>query len=168
MEKTATYYDNLRYLREVTVNKMSSESVQMKIVSSKPALRQVPVLQQIQYHPVHCLLALIFNMYCMCMSTTVCFITFFLFIVFYSTAFSSLLLPTTFVNPNFRLIRTNSPPISPDKRNFVYSIKTCHLYRHNPYTRQAFFEYTSYNVRDKLHIAYTSGIQAFLFAYPQI
>jgi hypothetical protein len=44
---------------------MSYKSAQMKTVSSNSAFCQVLLLHQIQKHPVHCLLALIFNMFCM-------------------------------------------------------------------------------------------------------
>jgi hypothetical protein len=46
----------------------------------------VLLLQQIQHHTVHCLLALIISVYCMCISTTICSII--SFISSYSTAFS--------------------------------------------------------------------------------
>jgi hypothetical protein len=41
------------------------------IASSNLAIRQVLLLQQIQEYLLHCLLALIFNMYCLCISTTI-------------------------------------------------------------------------------------------------
>jgi hypothetical protein len=66
------YYDDLRHVRELIIKEMSSKSAQVKIISSNLALRQVLlVLQQIQDLPVHCLLAVIYNMYCMGTGTTI-------------------------------------------------------------------------------------------------
>jgi hypothetical protein len=66
------YYDDLRHVRELIIKEMSSKSAQVKIISSNLALRQVLlVLQQIQDLPVHCLLAVIYNMHCMGIGTTI-------------------------------------------------------------------------------------------------
>jgi hypothetical protein len=59
---------------------MSSKSTQMKTASSNPALRQVLLLRQIQDLPVHCLLALIFYMYYMCIRTNQLFNNFLSFL----------------------------------------------------------------------------------------